>query len=158
MKKKPTIVKLAKAKPSNTKVDKDTQAGKKVVEVKSTKGSSIKTEVKSSEILIFIDTNIYLQFYDIKAGKFKKLLPSLKELKENIFITHQIINEINRNKLSFFLSSITDYSKDFKLKPIIMQKHFEDEDTSFDEVNTETKNILNQIQKHKKTLYTTING
>ena len=48
--------------------------------------------------LIFIDTNSYLSFYQEKNTEFKKLLKSLKEIKEHIFIPKQIIYEVERNK------------------------------------------------------------
>ncbi|MFT4907567.1 MAG: hypothetical protein ACI978_001650 [Oleispira sp.] len=64
-----------------------------------------------SEKIIFIDANIYLRFYDSSGNKFRGLLKTLVELKDQIFITEQIYNEIQRNKLSVSLKSFFNNSK-----------------------------------------------
>src|SRR5437867_8007875 len=46
---------------------------------------------------IFIDANLYLPLYVIMEGK--KLLDLLKEQKDYIFVTVQIVEEVQRNKL-----------------------------------------------------------
>src|SRR5438067_10979896 len=47
--------------------------------------------------LLFIDTNQYLYFYKVIKGK--KLLEFLREQREHIFVTTQIVEEVQRNKL-----------------------------------------------------------
>jgi hypothetical protein len=64
-----------------------------------------------SEKVIFIDANIYLRFYDSSGNKFRGLLKTLVELKDQIFITEQIYDEIQRNKLSVSLKSFSSNSK-----------------------------------------------
>lgn len=59
--------------------------------------------------LIFIDTNIYLRFFDSNQKVFRNLLDELLKIKENIFISNQIVNEVNRNKLNVFEKSISNY-------------------------------------------------
>lgn len=60
---------------------------------------------------IFIDTNIYLRFYDSNNKKLKRLANSLKDIKDSIFITQQICNEIERNKLDVFKQSFAKYNE-----------------------------------------------
>jgi predicted nucleic acid-binding protein len=48
---------------------------------------------------IFIDANIYLNFFDSNKPKLKELLTPLLGIKDNVFISSQIVNEVNRNKL-----------------------------------------------------------
>jgi PIN domain-containing protein len=52
---------------------------------------------KVDDALFFIDANRYLELYRIKTGK--KLLAPIKELETHIFITKQVVNEVQRNKL-----------------------------------------------------------
>lgn len=52
----------------------------------------------ADDSLLFIDTNKYLDLYRTKYGK--KLLPTLGQLIDDIFITQQIVDEVFRNKLS----------------------------------------------------------
>jgi hypothetical protein len=47
--------------------------------------------------MIFIDANLYLPFYC--GEKAKKLLPALAELRDYIFVTTQIVSEVDRQKV-----------------------------------------------------------
>ncbi len=49
------------------------------------------------DALFFIDANQYLQLYRTTKGK--KLLEAIKEQQEHIFITKQVVDEVQRNKL-----------------------------------------------------------
>jgi hypothetical protein len=50
-------------------------------------------------VLLFIDTNQYLVLYGLIAGK--RLLESLDEQKDYIFVSTQIADEVLRNKLRY---------------------------------------------------------
>src|SRR4029453_7284700 len=50
------------------------------------------------DALLFIDANRYLEVYGLTKGK--KLLAAIKEQQEHIFITKQVVDEVQRNKLS----------------------------------------------------------
>ncbi|MBN8667354.1 MAG: DUF4935 domain-containing protein [Chitinophagales bacterium] len=76
---------------------------------------------------IFIDTNIYLGFYNSNKPEFKKLLSSLVELSGKIIITSQIIDEINRNKLSVFINSIENYTKQVGFVRTFLPEHLDDD-------------------------------
>ena len=47
---------------------------------------------------MFIDANIYLDLYQIPSGK--KLLAFLQEQHAHIFVSQQIVDEVERNKLN----------------------------------------------------------
>jgi hypothetical protein len=49
------------------------------------------------DALIFIDANQYLDFYQLKSGR--KLLDLLVEQQKYIFVTKQVVDEVERNKL-----------------------------------------------------------
>ena len=51
----------------------------------------------SDDAVVFIDTQLYIDLYRTESGK--DLLALLQEQKDYIFITEQIVNEVNRNKL-----------------------------------------------------------
>ena len=48
--------------------------------------------------IMFIDANIYLDFYQLRLGK--PLLDFIEEQREHIFVSKQIVHEVERNKLS----------------------------------------------------------
>ena len=73
--------------------------------------------------LIFIDTNIYLRFFDSNSKEFKKLLEDLIVVKSNIFITEQIKVEIERNKLNVFNKSISNYTRNIEIKKVNLPEH-----------------------------------
>jgi len=74
--------------------------------------------------MIFIDTNIYLRFFDGNRKDLKKLLDTLLKVSDNIFITDQIVSEIERNKLSVFKQSINKYTNKLKIETVTLPEHF----------------------------------
>jgi len=75
------------------------------------------------ENVIFIDANIFLRFFDSKSSNFKLLLKTIEEVNGNIFITKQIVDEINRNKLNVFLKSFNEYIKQYGMNEISLPEH-----------------------------------
>jgi len=65
--------------------------------------------------VLFIDTNIYLEFFKSSQAAVKKLLPSIESLKNEIFVTEQIANEVNRNKVKVASDSLRDFINSYKL-------------------------------------------
>jgi hypothetical protein len=61
--------------------------------------------------LLFIDTNIYLPFYDDNKKHYKSLLSSLKELKDHLFIPKQVVYEVERFKYAFLEKSLEEKIK-----------------------------------------------
>ncbi len=49
-----------------------------------------------SDAIIFIDANIYLRFYDTSSSKLKLMLKSIVDLRDKIFVTEQIRNEVSK--------------------------------------------------------------
>ncbi|CAN1573482.1 PIN domain (DUF4935) [Flavobacteriaceae bacterium] len=80
--------------------------------------------------ILFIDANIYLRFFDSNQKEFKKLLEELLKIKSNLFITNQIVNEIERNKLSVFEKSINNYKNKINIENVFLPEHFATESNS----------------------------
>lgn len=106
--------------------------------------------------LIFIDTNIYLRFFDSNQKCFRNLLDELLKIKENIFISNQIVNEVNRNKLNVFEKSISNYKSKSKIDSVNIPEHFAKEGSEFDIVdwNKKRKEIEITIAELNKKLET----
>jgi hypothetical protein len=102
---------------------------------------------------LFIDANIYLRFYDSNSKEFKKLLKSIEEIKDSIFITRQIQNEIERNKLNVFVTSFIGYEKQFGLNKITLPEHLEaSTDKELKDWNIATNELVNKSNDQKKKL------
>jgi predicted nucleic acid-binding protein len=64
---------------------------------------------------IFIDANIYLNFFDSNKPELKKLLGSLLQIKDSLFIGSQIVNEVNRNKLDVAQRSLRNHFNNYQI-------------------------------------------
>jgi hypothetical protein len=89
--------------------------------------------------MIFIDANIYLRFFDSNQKQFKKLLDQLLKIDKGLFITNQIVDEVERNKLSVFAKSITNYKSKIKIDRIVLPAHFAMDTNNFDIINWNKK-------------------
>ena len=103
-----------------------------------------------SQAVIFIDANVYLKFYDTAAIKLKKLLDTLSDIKEYIFITKQIRDEVVRNKLNVAVKSFISNYKDLGIKKTTLSEHFDEENKNiFSEWNKKRLKIIDQENKIK---------
>ena len=101
--------------------------------------------------IIFIDANIYLRFYDSSGNKFRSLLQTLVELKENIFITEQICSEVQRNKLSVAMNSFSANYKSLGIQKTSLPEHLDNNaDERLKQWNDNRKNIIQEEEKLKK--------
>lgn len=101
---------------------------------------------------IFIDANIYLNFFDSNKPELKKLLDSLLEIKESLFIGSQIVNEVNRNKLDVAQRSLSNHFNNLSNKPINLPEHLEMESTNLQKWNSQSNEIYQKNQKLSKEL------
>jgi len=103
--------------------------------------------------LIFIDTNIYLKFFDSNSKEFKKLLEDLIVVRSNIFVTEQIINEIERNKLNVFNKSISNYKQNVGITKVNLPEHIagnnsrkvEEWNNKRRKIEEENKKLINEL-------------
>lgn len=103
--------------------------------------------------LIFIDANIYLRFFDSNSKEFRRLLDDLIVVKSNIFVTQQIINEIERNKLNVFNQSISNYKKNVGISKVNLPEHIDGNNTrKLEEWNNKRSRIEEDNKKLIKEL------
>lgn len=98
--------------------------------------------------IILIDTNIYLRFYDSNISEFRKLLPTIEGLKDSIFITKQIVDEVNRNKLNLICKTLDNYREKINISKDMIPIHFDTEDNK--EASDWNKKREKLIEDNKK--------
>lgn len=111
-------------------------------------------EIKSFMKEIFIDANIYVNFFDSNQSTLKTLLDSLVEIKDSLFITSQIVDEVNRNKLKVAQRSLGNHFESLSKvnqdnKKINLPEHLEIGSTNLQTWNSQRTNI----NKENKKLY-----
>lgn len=104
--------------------------------------------------LLYIDTNIYLRFYDSNQAEYKRLLKTLGSLSDKIFITRQIQFEIERNKADVFRSSFDTYLKQARsYNNITLPEHLDNQkDSEITLWNKERKILIAALEKSNKKL------
>ena len=75
-------------------------------------GERVALAVAKSDGVLFIDANQYLNLY--RTGTGKKLLAPLKEQQDHIFVTMQIVDEVQRNKVTVAASVLEEALKDVR--------------------------------------------
>jgi hypothetical protein len=68
--------------------------------------------------LIFIDANQYLDLYRSIEGK--KLLGLLQEQRDYIFVTKQVVEEVQRNKLQVMAEFLIKQFEQLKVRTIFL--------------------------------------
>lgn len=82
----------------------------------------------STKHKLFIDANIFLGFYNSNQPEFKKLLLVLCELSQQIIVTQQIVDEVQRNKLEVFRTSVANYINQANIKKTLLPEHLTNPD------------------------------
>lgn len=102
---------------------------------------------------IFIDSNIYLNFFDSNKPELRKLLDALIEIKDSLFLSSQIVDEVNRNKLGIAQRSLNNhFSKLANIQPISLPEHLEAVSTNLQNWNNQSKEMSQQRKNLQKML------
>lgn len=108
--------------------------------------------------ILYIDTNIFLGFYNSNKPEFKKLLDSIIEVKDKIFFTEQIRDEIDRNKLNVFKISLDNYVKQVSITETILPEHLNKVNSSkLMHWNASRKKLETQIKDSNNELFQILN-
>ena len=92
-----------------------------------------------NDSLLFIDTNKYLDLYRIDKGK--ELLTPLKEQADYIFVTKQVVNEVQRNKMVVAADFLKRKFQKLKLQTFNLPDHLSDTYTN------QREDILKEMRK-----------
>lgn len=112
---------------------------------------------------VFIDANIYVNFFDSNQSTLKALLDSLVEIKDSLFISSQIVDEVNRNKLDVAQRSLGNHFNNLSKvnqdnKKINLPEHLEIGSTNLQTWNSQRNNIHTQNEKLYNELKDIINN
>src|SRR5579871_6910643 len=75
----------------------------------------------AEDALLFIDANKYLDLYETVSGR--KLLASLGEQAHHIFVTQQVVEEVQRKKIGVSVRFLNDQFKELKLQTFQIPDH-----------------------------------
>jgi hypothetical protein len=101
--------------------------------------------------LLFIDTTQYLNFYEVI--KVKKLLPLLIEQQEHVFVTTQIVEEVERNKVRIAERILDEHFAMLNVNKFNVLYHlFDVSDKTTDKLHEKLRPIVSQIDQIKKLL------
>jgi hypothetical protein len=99
-----------------------------------------------NDSLLFIDTNKYLDLYRIDKGK--ELLTPLKEQADYIFVTKQVVNEVQRNKIVVAADFLKRKFQFLKLQTFNLPDHLSDTYTNQrEDILKEMRKITQDIKK-----------
>jgi len=102
---------------------------------------------------IFIDAQQYLDLYRVTKGK--KLLDPLREQREYIYVTAQIVDEVQRNKLSVAAEFLSRQLEELKVRGFDIPDHLFDTTSATAAKLRETlKNIGSEVAKVNEQLKT----
>ena len=72
----------------------------------------MRKKIKKLDALIFIDTNILLDFYRIRKSDISlKYLNEIETYKDNLILTNQVEMEFRKNRQKVILETITEVNK-----------------------------------------------
>jgi hypothetical protein len=77
--------------------------------------------MSDDDFLLFIDANKYLDLYRIDQGR--KLLAPLGEQAQYVFVTQQVVDEVQRNKISVAADFLREKFKNLKLQGFNLPDH-----------------------------------
>jgi hypothetical protein len=101
--------------------------------------SCVENFMSINDSLLFIDTNKYLDLYRIYKGK--ELLVPLKEQADHIFVTQQVVNEVQRNKIVVAAEFLKEKFQKLKLQTFNLPDHLSSTYTN------QRQDILDQMSK-----------
>jgi PIN like domain len=96
--------------------------------------------------MIFIDSNQYLDLYRTASGK--KLLAALREQKNNIFVTKQVSEEVQRRKVGIAAAFLAEQFKKIGLNTFAVPDHlFGSTSKKTEEIRHQLKEIGSQFER-----------
>lgn len=103
--------------------------------------------------VVFVDTNILLDFYRRGINKYRSLLVSLSEIGENIFITDTIIAEFHRNKLNAYLQTPKIEKTNLRIPFPDVFPHASEDTTAIETINSRRRALQAHVNAEIDVLY-----
>lgn len=110
--------------------------------------------------MIFIDTNIYLRFYNENAPAYAKLLDALISISDRVFVPSVVVDEVYRNKLRVFIEGSSNTRKQNTSKGTHqIADSFSWHDSGIDAYNTKmgtARRLLDEIASETDSIFAKI--
>jgi len=107
-----------------------------------TKGNKQSLGVGSQKDLFFIDANIYLDFYGSSNPKQEALLLALDDIRAAVFVTHQIRDEVIRNRANVVSRLLDEFKKKIVMPETRLPAHLLPKSAEvIERWNSEYKNV-----------------
>ena len=102
----------------------------------------------ANDSLLFIDTNKYLDLYRLPSKESKKLLVALREQAEYIFITQQVVSEVQRNQIEEAAQFLQDICKERNIPGFGLPTHLSTTYTAQQQgIHQQKENIKKKIDE-----------
>lgn len=98
--------------------------------------------------VVFIDTNLYLRFYDTHSSEYKKYLKTLISFREYLIIPNQIVDEVYKNKLKVFIEGFKVFNSVSTEKLFMIPEHISN-DVGIRDWNKRRKNYMTSLSEQK---------
>ncbi|CAO4148945.1 PIN domain-containing protein [Methylorubrum extorquens] len=116
------------------------------------------------DAIVFIDANVYLDFYQNSLRNYRKLLQPVAEISDVLLTTRMVVDEFNRNRLSAYVKENSVNSFEFKfsdVKPYHLGDAGDEKEVAkeVEEINSKIKKIV-EIAKsqHKQNVEDILSG
>ena len=104
--------------------------------------------MQSKKSLIFIDTNIFLDFYRVHEEKYFDRLEKLVKVSDRLIITEQVEMEYKKNRAKIVLSLLRELDYKFQIPDICSELHLTKKiDDHKNEINKLIGKIKNNLKK-----------
>ena len=97
--------------------------------------------------MILIDTNKYLAFY--QSERISTLIPILRNLRDHVFVSHLIVDEVERNKFNCFKQTVSDQLKTPKWS---FPDHILPQNTQSDQLRDDVKLFMDSAEALRRRL------
>lgn len=106
---------------------------------------------------LFVDANIFLNFFREDMPKFHSLIEALEAMRSNLLVTERVAHEVRRNKVQVVDNTLQGFRKQLELPSIRVPSHLGgNADASLEALNSELSAAYHKVRdlKQRFTSYT----
>lgn len=98
-------------------------------------------------VKLFIDANVFLQFFREDMPRFHNLVESLLELRPHLLITERVAAEVRRNKVRVAASAFSVLEKQLAFPAVRLPEHLDDTDNdTLHQLNEDLAQLLARVR------------